>query len=461
MTIPIIPGPLSFLPKAAEAFKSYVEAKDFVRRRQLQDRMNNVDMLLKLNAQGIVRPSVFGTDEFIGLLRDIGTELNPSDVRTYDPRDDILALTQSQLGKIAAEPGIEGETGRAIVTGTPTPQQRAEGATGTAVARGRGEILETGKAPPSGAAAEVLGVKPQTAQATGTVTDIQPLAERVARAVRVRMGNKFYEKGELGGAVSKEAIDTAWQESVASAQSLGIPPLDEKVHRIIIEAELLSISFDEQEKELNRLRALAYSAGYGGDENVKALQAAQAYFNEVNDVLQKFQVDNPLTQDNNFQSVMDKITYDKLVTKYADVARNLFRKSPDQLSPAEDEKVLLSFSEQEKALWMKMQAYNAELDRLQIRAKAADARVLELQARVGGPLPGQSVPAPRTIDEASDGMLGTMVADLAQNPEYDNLAKMLQHIDEISRSAEMPMRPQTVERMKRVATLYFSGVRPQ
>lgn len=93
MTLPIIPGPFSFLPKAAQAFASYTQAKDQKKQRDLQQDSTRFFSILDDVRAGLLEAKTMSTPSMMALAAKIGI-----DSGVYSPGN-MVARPQERLAR--------------------------------------------------------------------------------------------------------------------------------------------------------------------------------------------------------------------------------------------------------------------------------------------------------------------------------------------------------------------------
>lgn len=134
MTIPIIPGPFSFLAGAGQALGQYGQVREEHRRQALAERTDAAERAVRLVMAGILGPEALTPE----MLQGAGVEL-PGGVTPQEPPSVSLARTQARQAPRRGEAeirGLEAGATTAEATAAVAPEMAQAGLT---VARGQAE----------------------------------------------------------------------------------------------------------------------------------------------------------------------------------------------------------------------------------------------------------------------------------------------------------------------------------
>ena len=289
MTIPIIPGPFSFIAELGKgvgtAFQTAENQKRVLRGQAQEDRaeaLKQVGVIFDAVQNNQMTANTLKSPFFQELIKRSGLaeQFDPANVAAK-PSDQI-AEGQSQflsqlMDKTEGAPDRTAERQQTLATGKiQTPTEVAQGREGTARANVRADVIESGGAA-GRAAAEVLA--PEVARTQEEkVKDVQydTQAARMADAAITNMGGNILQMDPR--AVSEQA----WAKAQADAKTKG-EVLDESLTRPYIDAAVQS-RFREALTEDARIKAAsARGPGNDLDNYLRLLQQQQQMIrNQIN-----------------------------------------------------------------------------------------------------------------------------------------------------------------------------------
>lgn len=325
MTIPIVPGPFSFLASGGQALGAHGIERERQRQQGIKEAYDKLRFALEARAKGVGDPAYFQSAEAMDAMRTLGLlgAVSPSLTSAEQGEQmtrDILSQGQGPSVPIPSLMGPQGPVAQAtvpgkrtasptteqrIVAGLPTGQQVKEAELGGAVAGRKLAGVEGG-----GAVGRLLSGVPSTEVAeAGEAASVAQLegqrdqfylsqAGRTVDAIMTQQGIDPLKLAQGGPATIKAIADQAWQLVQQDARTEGYTP--SPVTRTYIEAMIASRVREAQALETARVAASRQFSGSGAGLD-DMLRLYQMLLTSVNDQI-KTQPE-PTPQDRNMASL--------------------------------------------------------------------------------------------------------------------------------------------------------------
>ncbi len=266
MTIPIIPGPFSFLETAGRGVGNTLQAKEGFRRKQLQEDMTSVGMLLQLINSGQIKRQELGSEKNLELFNRLNISLSDDALRpSLAEQDEESILAFSEAVQPRDRFAISQPVGAGVVPGLPRvptakrrPETVAEGRPRREAAvpdplRGRLGLQNEAEIAASKVAADQAGTTAQLAAAVGQIEAVTTLTASSVLASKTEWeatGVPFFDDKQM---VNPQAREAAWQryKRDAAARGIGLTERD----RVFVDAEIARLQFREIELDIARAAA--------------------------------------------------------------------------------------------------------------------------------------------------------------------------------------------------------------
>lgn len=287
MTIPIVPGPFSFLAQAGQALGQFGEEKEKARQQILKEAQDNLTRMIEMRAKGIMPPEAFASPEAMKIYHVLGiapASAQPtSGEMTEDIRKRFLAPTETAgipnipipnlqggppVGQFSIKPtGTKIPTAQRLAAGLPTQSQLVGEDVATAKGTAQLGAMESG-----GAAGRAVSGVPseQVAQAAETTgmyemknkQDVyqNSLADRMVDSALTVLGKDPIALAQLDASGQKAIIDEAWRTAETDAKSKG-EVINEQLTRPYLQAALAARVREAQRDVSSRIAA--QNAGQG------------------------------------------------------------------------------------------------------------------------------------------------------------------------------------------------------
>lgn len=271
MTVPIMPGPFSFLASAGQALgriKEEQNAEQDKRRKIAQDKLNQ---MISLRGAGLIGPEAFSSREAMDLYNELGV-MPISDKPTVSERKDqlteqFMAAPQSQSVQMPSV-GLEAAgipmQSVPVQRATAGPQSLSDEQRAVIGVPSRSAMAREKLAQGAGHQAEIAQVENTRDMFYNTV------AGRSVDAAIMRAGGDLEKIGPAG---MPAVADAAWTLMQQDARSRGYT-LEESITRPYIEAQLRTRLNELEKLQVERMRAANQSQG--SDNALYALLQRQA-----------------------------------------------------------------------------------------------------------------------------------------------------------------------------------------
>jgi hypothetical protein len=271
MTIPIEPGPFSFLAGAGRALGAYADAKEKKRQTQLKEDRDVLNQMLDLRSKGLLEPDAFGSPQAEELYRRLG--IVPVST-TPTSGESIEQGRRSYLSQIAPS----------LAAGQPTDEGRAvlglpqRGLTQKVDAEIAGSIAAVPQSQLKGA--EATAALPDAG--TTILAGQQGSQDKTFNEVADRVVEALYAKTKkLPTASEAKSVGLSDERAKVFGEKISEPYYGQAIERL--RAKLA----DESTKRLNATSRAQGAAGTGLDDLLKIHQGQQTRITAELNALEK------------------------------------------------------------------------------------------------------------------------------------------------------------------------------
>lgn len=274
MTIPIRPGPFSFLVPLGEGLGKIGALKEERRRYERDEAQQAATFLIAMREKGMIQPQAFSDPEIMDVFKAAGFAA-PSTNQTFGEMKETAGRTMMQGGQVTTE--------QRLAAGLPTESAVEGEKLATSVNRSRNQVMESGTADQQ---AVVTGVPTPLSARTDALNRQNPaLMQSAARYVSgavVRAGGRIPN--------TPAAVNTLLQEAYSAytaevQQTPGVAPMPMAIFKSYFDAALMELV--KWQKEQDNARAIAGMRA-GADDTYRYLNALNAYMARIQDSIKSF-----------------------------------------------------------------------------------------------------------------------------------------------------------------------------
>jgi len=301
MTIPIIPGPFSFLEHAGNAAKEIVGTKLALREQEIKRDLQSFDMLMTLINSGNAPANVLGKDENVALFGRLRKNLDVD----VDPSQIIPSL-QGQQTRAASEfaAASQPQPNRSV-TGFKASNIQAAPETPQQVSKRRSEQFPAAQRALMGLPSE-LDIARQEIQGD----QAQAIALGEAAKLRFESLSPIVSQGVKGGIVgagvrilddnynvTARGREAVWKSVQSTASAFGFP-LDPERDQLMVDSYLLDHANQQKQLDIEKIYTQARIGQIGRDNLVGLINAMRSQQTESRN--QATQQDRIMEDNKNF-----------------------------------------------------------------------------------------------------------------------------------------------------------------